>query len=162
MTETSTRPEPIRLTDLADPRFSPEAQAILDATAGFADAVQLDAEVLMTQAAEAVGLDDYGAMDFVPRLELLLWCYQNEAGLSPTGRVAAAGSVAQLLRNRLLLTDLLARHPEIHDVEIRRPMIIAGLPRTGTTHLHNLLAADPALRSLPYWESLEPVPVPGE
>ena len=35
---------------------------------------------------------------------------------------------------------------------------MAGLPRTGTTHLHNLMSADPALRSLPYWESLEPVP----
>ena len=40
---------------------------------------------------------------------------------------------------------------------IPRPIVICGLPRTGTTHLHNLLSADPALRSLPYWESLEPV-----
>ena len=63
----------------------------------------------------------------------------------------------QLLKNRLLVTDLLARHPEIHDIGIERPIIIAGLPRTGTTHLHNLLSADPNLRSLPYWESLEPV-----
>jgi hypothetical protein len=63
---------------------------------------------------------------------------------------------------------VLSRHPEIHDVRIERPIIICGLPRTGTTHLHNLMAADPALRSLPYWESLEPVladgerPAPGE
>jgi hypothetical protein len=47
-------------------------------------------------------------------------------------------------------------------VRINRPIVIAGLPRTGTTHLHNLLAADPALRSLPYWESLEPVLSPAE
>ena len=38
------------------------------------------------------------------------------------------------------------------------PIVILGLPRTGTTHLHNLLSQDPALRSLPYWESLEPIP----
>ncbi len=53
-------------------------------------------------------------------------------------------------------------HPEIHDLEIERPIIIAGLPRTGTTHLQNLISADPALRSLPYWESIEPVPAPGD
>ena len=45
------------------------------------------------------------------------------------------------------------RHPEIRDIEIEAPIIVAGLPRTGTTHLHNLMSADPALRSLPYWES---------
>jgi hypothetical protein len=67
-----------------------------------------------------------------------------------------------LLKNRLMLADLLARHPEIRDVEIARPMVIAGLPRTGTTHLHNLISSDPALRSLPYWESIQPVPLPAE
>jgi hypothetical protein len=68
----------------------------------------------------------------------------------------------QLLKNRLLLADLLARHPEIAAIPIARPIVICGLPRTGTTHLHNLMAADPALRSLPYWESLEPIPQPAE
>ena len=62
-----------------------------------------------------------------------------------------------LLKNRLLIEDLLGRHPEILDEQIVAPIIICGLPRTGTTHLHNLMSADPALRSLPYWESLEPV-----
>ncbi len=47
-------------------------------------------------------------------------------------------------------------------MRIERPIIICGLPRTGTTHLHNLIAADPAIRYLPYWESLEPFPAPGE
>jgi hypothetical protein len=78
------------------------------------------------------------------------------------GRVSAASQLTQLLTNRLLLADLLARHPEIHDLEVRQPIVIAGLPRTGTTHLHNLISADPALRSLPYWESVQPVPLPGE
>jgi hypothetical protein len=86
----------------------------------------------------------------------------TEAGLSAFGRVSTYGQLLQLLKNRLLVTDTLSRHPEIDDVEIRRPIIIAGLPRTGTTHLHNLLAADPARRSLPYWESLEPVLAPAE
>jgi hypothetical protein len=49
------------------------------------------------------------------------------------------------------------RHPEILALELTAPLVICGLPRTGSTHLHNLISADPGLRSLPYWESLEPV-----
>ena len=52
--------------------------------------------------------------------------------------------------------------PALRRVEVRNPVFIIGHWRSGTTHLHNLLAADPGLRSLPYWESLEPVPIPGE
>ncbi len=54
------------------------------------------------------------------------------------------------------------RHPEILEVKLERPLIVAGMPRTGTTHLLNLIGADSRLRSLPYWESLEPVPIRGE
>ncbi len=72
--------------------------------------------------------------------------------------------ISQWLKNRLLLTDLLTRHPpEIHDVELVPPVVIAGLPpRTGTTHLHNLLAAGPTFRTMQYWESVEPFPLPSE
>jgi hypothetical protein len=61
------------------------------------------------------------------------------------------------MRNRLRVEHLVRRHPEILDVAIERPIFIVGQPRTGTTHLHNLMGEDPALRTLPYWESLEPV-----
>ncbi len=57
------------------------------------------------------------------------------------GIVNFHAQLLQWLKNRLLLTDLLTRHPEIHDIELLPPVVIAGLPRTGTTHLHNLLAA---------------------
>lgn len=161
MTDTSTRPEPIRLDDLAEPRFAP---AITEMFAGVAamGPIELNTDALMTQAADAAGLDDFGPMDFVERLGVLLEALDREGGLSPMGRMSATAQMGQLLTNRLLITDLLKRHPEIHDVEIVRPMVIAGLPRTGTTHLHNLISADPALRSLPYWESMQPVPAPAE
>lgn len=68
----------------------------------------------------------------------------------------------QWLKNRLLLADVLTRHPEIHDIELLPPIVIAGLPRTGTTHLHNLLAAAPTFRTMPYWESNEPFPLRGK
>jgi hypothetical protein len=60
------------------------------------------------------------------------------------------------------MTDLLKQHPGIPEIELAPPVVIAGLPRTGTTHLHNLLAAGPSFRVLRYWESIEPFPVPGE
>ena len=67
-----------------------------------------------------------------------------------------------MLKNRLLVEDFIARHPEALDRPVVAPIVVAGLPRTGTTHLHNALSADPALRSLPYWEAVEPLPAPGE
>src|SRR5262249_35820689 len=84
------------------------------------------------------------------------------AGLSPFGTVSIHAQLVQFLTNRLLVADVLRRHPEVADVEVHAPIVIAGLPRTGTTHLHNMISADPALRFLPYWESIEPVPAAGE
>jgi hypothetical protein len=78
------------------------------------------------------------------------------------GIVNFFGQLSQWLKNRLLLTDLVTRHPEIQDIELLPPVVIAGLPRTGTTHLHNLLAAAPTFRTLPYWESFEPFPLRSE
>src|SRR5262249_29446396 len=78
-------------------------------------------------------------------------------GLSAVGRVMAHAQLVQSLKNRLVLEALVDRHPEIERVPIRAPIVVVGLPRTGTAHLHNLLAADPAVPSLPYSESLEPV-----
>ena len=78
------------------------------------------------------------------------------------GKVSLHTQLVGMLKNRLFLTAVLAEHPAIHDVQIERPIAICGLPRTGTTHLHNLMSSDPALRSLPYWESLEPVLSPTE
>jgi hypothetical protein len=78
------------------------------------------------------------------------------------GRISVQRDCVRYAANRLRFEDLIARHPEILELEIRRPIIIAGLPRSGTTHLLNLIAADRRLRSLPYWESLEPIPDPRE
>jgi hypothetical protein len=64
--------------------------------------------------------------------------------------------------NRLRIRDLLKQHPEILDIEIEKPVIVIGLPRSGTTNLVNLLAADSRFRSMPLWESYEPVPDPTE
>ncbi len=152
----------VHLDDLAAPRCPPAAAELIDAAAPLGDAVALTVDAIASQAAAETGLADFGPDGWQDRLGLLVGCLSDEAPLSAMGRLLQHTLLVQLLRNRLLVTDLLRRHPEIHEIEIARPIIIAGLPRTGTTHLHNLLAADPALRSLPYWESLEPVLPPAE
>jgi Sulfotransferase family len=162
------RPAPVRIDDLADPQFSPETTAILTAMAAMAEGMPLEPDALMQEATTKTVLSDFGDDSFREPLGVLCNAFRTEAGLSGPGVVSNHALLVQLLSNRLLIQDLLRRHPEIHDVRIEAPIIICGLPRTGTTHLHNLMAADPALRSLPYWESLEPVlpdserPAPGE
>jgi hypothetical protein len=152
----------VRLDDLALPRFSPEAQQILDMMAAMAPSAPLDADFLHAQASADTGLHDFGAPDYRERLDVYLAALREIDGLHGAGRVNFYGQLLQLLKNRLLLTDLLKRHPEIDDIELRSPIVIAGLPRTGTTHLHNLLAAAPTFRTMPYWESNEPFPLPNE
>ena len=162
MTTSTQRPAPIRFDDLANPVYPPAAQPIRDGLAAYAANLELNPEALLTAAAERTGLDDFGDPAFRERLDVLCAALRDEAGLSDTGLGIVFEQLVGNLVNRLRLEALIADHPEIEDIEIERPIIICGLPRTGTTHLHNLLAADPALRHLPYWESLEPLPGPGE
>ncbi len=152
----------VELSDLAEPNFSAEAQEMLGMIASVVDQCPLDSEAIHRQASADLGLDDFGPRDYLERLDLLLGCYRDLPGLTPTGQVNLFFQMVQLLKNRLLLTDLLRRHPEIHDVDLIPPVVIAGLPRSGTTHLQHLLAATGRFRVLPYWESLEPFTIPAE
>jgi len=159
---THTRPELVQLDDLAEPKFSPEAEQIRDMVATLAADCPLDADALHARAIADTGLDDFGPDDYRERLDVYLAALHDIDGMHAPGIVNFFGQLSQWLKNRLLLTDLLTRHPEIHNVELLPPVVIAGLPRTGTTHLHNLLGAAPSFRTLPYWESFEPFPLPSE
>jgi hypothetical protein len=151
------RPASVRIDDLSSPRFPPEMQPIIDSLDAMATQIHIDPEWLQRTAREQTGLDDFGDDAFRERLAAFCSALNDEAGLGSIGVVTQGGLLLQVLKNRLLIEDLIKRHPEIHDVEITKPIIICGLPRTGTTHLHNLVSADPELRYLPYWEALEPV-----
>jgi hypothetical protein len=118
----------------------------------------IDEEDLLAAARKREGLSDFGSASFRGPLRVLLGALRNEARLSALGCFLTRQLLVQLLATRLRVEELIRRHPEILAEEIRAPIFIVGLPRTGTTHLHNLLSQHPALRSLPYWESLEPVP----
>jgi hypothetical protein len=159
---TETAPAPVQLDDLAEPRFSPEIDQIRDLMAQMASDCPLEAEALHARAAAETGLDDFGPDDYRERLDVYLAALREIEGLNGPGIVNFHVQLLQVLKNRLLLNDLLARHPEIREIELLPPVVIAGLPRTGTTHLHNLLGAGPTFRTIPYWESVEPFPLPTE
>ncbi|MFV8052655.1 sulfotransferase family protein [Mycobacterium sp. 48b] len=162
MTTSMRRPAPIRFDDLSNPVYPAAAQPIREGLAAYGANLDLDLDAMLAAATERTGLHDFGDPAFRERLDVLCTALRDEAGLSDTGVAIAFEQLVGNLVNRLRLEALIADHPEIEDIGIERPIIICGLPRTGTTHLHNLLAADPALRYLPYWESLEPLPCPGE
>ncbi|HKV22267.1 MAG TPA: sulfotransferase [Mycobacterium sp.] len=162
MSGTDVRAAVVHLDDLAEPRFSESAQQIRDVMASMAPDCPLDADVLHAKAAAETGLDDFGADDYRDRLDVYLTALQEIPTMIPAGVVNHHAQLLQWLKNRLLLTDLLTRHPEINDIDLLPPVVIAGLPRTGTTHLHNMLAAPTTFRTMPYWESNEPFPLPAE
>lgn len=124
--------------------------------------VDLDRDSILSEAMAKTGLTDFGAKDFLTRLDLLLDEWNSDQGLTNLGRLSLRNKLLQNATNRLLIEDKFKQHPEIHDISIEKPIIVLGLPRSGTTHLLNLLAADARFRSLPLWESYEPVPFPNE
>jgi len=130
---------------------------MMQAVEPLAASLEFTLDAATAQAAAETGLDGFGDDWFREPISVLLGALDTEAGLSAFGRMSAHAQTVGHLKNRLRVEHLLAAHPEILDVEVARPIVIVGQPRTGTTHLHNLMSTDPALRSLPYWESLEPV-----
>ena len=113
---------------------------------------------LIEKAKRRSQLDDFGAPDFFEPLSRLLESCHREARLNVIGRLALKNDVVRILCNRLLLERDRGRLSEIAKQEIREPLFIVGLPRSGTTLLHTLLAADPAHRVPLTWEVMSPSP----
>jgi hypothetical protein len=123
---------------------------------------RLSEHSLLRAARRRTGFSDFGDEGFLTPLRILLKSYEEEAGLNAFGRTLARLRLLILLCNRLRIQNALEQHPEILDQPVRRPLIVVGLPRTGTTLLYNLLAQDPASRPLTMWEAMSPIPRPGE
>jgi hypothetical protein len=150
--------ERIRIDDLRAPVLSDAQRAAL--AYGERQKVELTPDAVLAAAQERTGLSDFGPEDFRARLALQLEEVDQDGERTGLGRLTVWNDTVRALANRLLVHDLWKRHPEIAEVEIRAPIIVVGLPRSGTTHLVNLIAADSRLRSLPLWEAQEPVPSP--
>ncbi len=156
MGESARLGEVFDIVDMHAPVLSEVQQAAL------AQAAQMHfdftSEAILDAARTGTGLSDFGAMDFAERLDLWCQCVKDDAFLSPVSHAALWMMFVRYASDRLRVEDICKRHPEILDIEIDRPIIVAGPPRSGTTHLLGLLSADTRLRSLPWWEAIAPVP----
>lgn len=150
----------IRIHDLAHPQLTDVQRAAM--AYGEQQQIDFSEAAVLAAARERTGLADFGPEGFRERLWLLLDEWGHDPDMTGSQRANLFGYLVRYASNRLLLQDQWQRHPEILQQEIRQPIIVAGLPRSGTTHLLNLLAADTRFRSLPLWESYEPVPLPTE
>jgi Sulfotransferase family len=120
----------------------------------------LDEEALVQAAVKATGLTEFGNGYHREGLLRLLDSVENDAALHLSGKLAYREAIVGSLINRLLLTEAGKQRPEIFRKPLKSPIIVLGLPRSGTTFLHRLLALDPAHRAVPWWELARPVPGP--
>jgi hypothetical protein len=152
--------EIIDITDLRNPILTPIQRQALAGAAAFP--IQFTPAAILEAARTEAGLSDFGATDFIERLEVWVQAVAEDADASDITRINLHQMCVRYAATRLRIEDMIRRHPEILEIQIERPIIVAGLPRSGTTHLLGLIGADSRLRSLPWWEATAPVPIPGE
>ena len=115
-------------------------------------------ERLVTRACERAGLDDFGGDSWREGLTRLVQTVESAPGVSDGGRDYVYGQFVDALWNRLRVVDYLKHHPEVAAERIERPLVVLGLPRTGTSLASYLLDQDPNRRSLLTWEAENSVP----
>lgn len=120
----------------------------------------IDLKQLVDQACSATGLDDLGEGSWREGADRLVDGLNGEAAFHELGVAIASSEIADYLANRLRVVDWTKRNPEITERDIRPPIVILGLPRTGTTILFGVLAQDPANRVPLTWEVDQPWPPP--
>lgn len=150
--------EKIRIADLGNPVLSEEQKGVL--AYANANPPELTTEKVLAAACAQTGLSDFGADDFRVRLDLWMQSTNEDEELSQLGRLNLFNEAIRYAVARLYVEDQIKRAPEILDVPVDDPFLIAGLPRSGTTYLLALMSADRRLRSLPHWEGVRPVAAP--
>lgn len=125
-----------------------------------ASEIDLREEDVLDAARKLTGLDDFGDPAFREGLRVLLATYALPGRFSERGRKRAFRRIAGLLATRLRVEAAWQAHPEIRQRVLRAPLVLTGLPRSGTSALFNLLACDPDARPLWLWEALNPDPCP--
>jgi hypothetical protein len=124
------------------------------------DGTELAPEPLTAAATKATRLDAKFLADprLVEALAALTSSLREEASLSPFGRLAARSDLKRMLSTLLIFADAEREDSTIQTRPLAPPLFIAGLPRSGTTFLHGLLAEDPSNRVPRIWESIYPYP----
>jgi len=124
--------------------------------------MKINANEILDQAKSETGLSDLGEPLFFEVLNRLIDSINHEANLNEIGIQAQPIRIQGLLSNRLRFEEDLKKFPEILDQEIIAPIVIVGLPRTGSTMTHRLLASDPNHTAMLWWEGRYPALLPGE
>lgn len=109
-------------------------------------------------ASKATGLSEIDSDSWREGLGILLDELNTVPAFTPEGRTMILKDAVQNLGRRLQVHDYILAHPEVLDTSVDRPLIVLGMPRTGTTVISYLLDQDPARRSLLHWECIHPVP----
>ncbi|MBL7502723.1 sulfotransferase [Frankia sp. CNm7] len=143
----------------ADTR-TPAERAALEADE--ARPLDMSIDAVLEGASRQTGLDDFGSLDFTQRLGPLLAEVEADANVWRTHKATFVHQCVQAAANRLLIQRYWNDHPACLDAPIERPINVIALPRSGSTHLENLLAADRRLRHLPVYLAAQPAPSVGE
>ena len=122
----------------------------------------LDAKQLLGEAKKITGLNFLGNPLFEEGFNKLVDSINNEADLNEIGIQAQHHRLIGVLSNMLRIEDAVINHPEILNEQIVGPIVIVGLPRTGSTMTHRLLAADPRHTAMLWWEGRYPAMLPNE
>lgn len=122
--------------------------------------ITLDLDRIATVAAEESGCTMAEVSGLEDRVRRVVDAYLA-LPLDNTGRAVAAETILDILVTRLKLASDRQRHPELAQERITKPVVVAGFPRSGTTLLYSLMAADPGARSPHWWDTLHPSPPPG-
>jgi hypothetical protein len=113
---------------------------------------------MLEQARRASGLDDFGDTPFLNALDILSASMKNDSNITPALYQRLHKQIVGLLVNRARLADDRKRTPGIAGVQIKRPILVVGFGRTGSTLIHSLLAEDPQHLAPRHWEVLRPSP----
>lgn len=150
----------LRVEGMREDTRSPEERTALES----AERRPVDMSVgrVLDAARTQTGLDDFGPMDFTERLGRLLDEVAADDNVWRAHKTIFVDHCVKAAVNRLLLQDYWTRHPDALDVRITRPINVVALPRSGSTHLENLVAADRRLRHLPVYLAAQPAPRPTE
>ena len=114
---------------------------------------------LIAAARAATGLEDFGEPSLSPVLDRVVQAINEEGRLSERGAAGRSQHMVHLLSNRLRLMDILRRRPALAEAPLGRPIVIVGLPRSGTTKMHRMITRDDRFNTIMTWECLSPVPL---
>ena len=149
-----------RVEQFRNPTLPEEQRRALEAEE--AQPLDMSVDTVLAAARARTGLSDFGPRDFEARLGRLLGEVEADQNVWRRYKAQFVEQCVSAAANRLRNQAYLSAHPQTAQIRVERPIIVVGLPRSGSTHLENLLGADRRLRHLPVWLGYQATPQPGE